>query len=668
MTIDELEAIVKEKKTDRFNVKILLINNYENVFELKKLYTAYGYKIKDLREFQSNENQWFGVSKLNRIINNLTDDTILFSVSEIIRFYNKDDFKNFFDSIFSIENKKNIIHVPLFGLKSRFNNQYFNTYYRKNEYNYVYDIDSAYNKLDLNIVDFEVPFSNTLDSIEDWLNFYNSPTNNIICSPRPLVERINNQHNDDLISINNIADQKEFIEKYMRKSFPLYFKKSEVDYWNQLIIDLKENSLEQILKTKLNLHSLSPSEVLKKICSEKNLYSKWLLKGYAIFEDDKNNYFYQVVKSSDISDVLIEKIWFDIFNDDFNAQYAIQRYEILKKFYSTTKPSKAIEEKLKQLLQNHEQLILILTGITLIEKEYIVNLYALNKISDEYLKKYYSDLISYIDNVDFKNSIEWVHNYFTEYKKSKINNQISLILSNTLKEKNKNKDSFFEWYADTTFQEITDFKIEKEKTLWIDGLGIEWLGVIKHYAFEKGYICEFYLSKSNLPTTTHCNKFNDIKKTDALDRDYIHKQASYQYPKNLIEEIEIIKDILDNYIHDDLTIVSDHGFSAFCSFQSKINSFNNDEHEGRCAKVDNLMEDVNYFSYDFPKCGRYLVSLNHNSLNNKTKREAHGGVTPEEVIVPIIKLHKITNKENIIKQQIKPDTFIKKGFEEDDLF
>ena len=77
------------------------------------------------------------------------------------------------------------------------------------------------------------------------------------------------------------------------------------------------------------------------------------------------------------------------------------------------------------------------------------------------------------------------------------------------------------------------------------------------------------------------------------------------------------------------------------------------------------MDDTNYFSYDFPECGRYLVSLNHISLNNKTRREAHGGATPEEVIVPIIKIYKtIETKEE--RKEIKP--IVQKGFEEEELF
>ncbi len=663
MTINELEIVLKENRLERFSSKIILINSYKNVFELQKIYRSCGYTVKDLRTFQSKENQWFGVSRLNRKINQITGNTILFSVSEIIRFYDRDDFKSFFDNFFSIENRKYSVHIPLFGLKSRFYSQYFNTFYRRNEYSFVYELNSIFDKIDLNIVNFEVPFDNTLDTVKDWLNFYNLPTNNIICSPRPLVERIKNQYNDDIININYIDNQKEFIEKYMKKSFPLDFKEDEKEYWNRLIIDFQESNLKEILQKKLNLHNLTPIEMIQKICQEQDLYIKWLLKGYSLEFCKNDSYFYRVIQNSNLNERLIDKIWFDIF-DDYSLTHLKERFDILSIFYKNNTPSFEIENRLTKYLENCDYLTAILTGITTIEKKYIVELYTLNKIDIKYCQKYYKDLTSYMDSVDFINSIEWVEDYFKEYKKSKIENKISLKLADILKKQNQSQNSFFNWYADTTFKEVADFQIIKEKTLWIDGLGIEWLGVIKNYALSKGYACDFYISRANLPTITKCNRFKGIEKTEKLDN-YIHKQKAYRYPLNLIEEINIIKEILDSYLHDELTIVSDHGFSAFCSFQTKINSFSGDEHEGRCAKIEELLDDNNYFSYDF-QCGRYLVSLNHNSLNNKTRREAHGGATPEEVIVPIIKIYKTKNKEKIKSTEFK--STVKKGFEEDELF
>jgi len=666
MLLEEFDKRLKELQHSRYSTKILLSNNYDDVFELKKIFSKRNYNLIELKNFQENENSWFGISTLLDIIKSLKENSVVFSVSEIVRFYNDDDFIVFFRSLFEIEDNSKNIFIPLFGLESRFNRIFFNTFHRKNEYQYVFNIDSKNEKFELFIVDFEVPFENQLKTIKDWLEFYQKPKNNLICSPKPLVFKAKNLVSDDLIQVYKITNHKEFIEKYLHKMFPIDYHENEKEYWKRLTNDLKESNLEKLLKENFNLHTLKPSEIVKAICNETDLYYKWLMKGYLLLqENEKDTYFYEVVKNSNLNDLLIERIWFDIFEDEYTSKYISQRYEILKEYYKNQELTIRIKEKLANYLKNNEQIIPLLTGISDIEKEHIIQFYASGKVNDEYISKYYSDLTSYLENIEFTNNIDWVNDYFVEYKQSKVKNDISYKLDNILKEKNKNQESFFGWYTDTAFKAISDFDIDKEKTLWVDGLGIEWMGIVKQYINQKGFECEFYLSKSKLPTITKCNKFDDIKKTDLLDS-YIHSQSKYLFPRNLIKEIEIVKKILDDYLEDELIIVSDHGFSAFCSFQTKVNSFSNDEHEGRCAKVDNIISDNNYFSYDF-ECGRYLMSLNHVSLNNKTRREAHGGVTPEEVIVPIVKIYK-SKKNNIKKTTTTQKTKSKKGFEEEEFF
>jgi len=661
MTIDEFDKLLTELKTSRYSIKIVFSNSYDTVFDIKRVFLKHDYKAVELKDFQTNENSWFGVSRLLDVIKGLEKSSIIFGVSEIVRFFSDEEFFSFFRSLFEIEDSSKNIFIPLFGLKSRFNAKFFNSFHRKDEYRYIYEIDSKNEKFELFVVDFEVPFDNQLKTIKDWLEFYKNPKNNLICSPKPLVYKVKNLKSDDLLQVYHINNAKEFIEFYMKKSFLLEYNDKEEKFWQRLIKDIKNNSIEQLLKDRFNLHSLTHSVILKEVCNESELYYKWLMKEYVLSQQNDGSYFYEIIKNSNIDDILIERVWFEIF-ENYNFSYLSQRYEILSQFYKNKKPSAKIEKKLKEKLRDFEPKIPILTGITQVEKEYIVRFYALNMIDDKYIEKYYKDLFFYLEDVKFLNEIEWVDRYFQEYKISKVKNEISQTLKEMIKEKNKSQDSFFEWYTDTTFKEVDE--IDKEKILWIDGLGIEWVGVIKNYFLQKGYDFKVYLSKSKLPTITKCNRFENIKKCDILDN-YIHSQSSYNYPKNLIEEIEIVKKILDDYLEDELTIVSDHGFSAFCSFQeSKINSFSEDEHEGRCAKIDKLINDNNYFSYDF-ECGRYLVSLNHTSLNNKTKREAHGGATPEEVIVPIIKIFK---SKEISKEDkpLKPKK--KKGFTEEELF
>ena len=667
MKLEDFESILKQHKKNRFNVKLLFVNNYDLVPSIKKIFNKNGFKIKDLREFQQKEDEWFGFSKLAKIIREITQPTVLFSVSEIVRFYSNEDFKAFFNQIFAIENRDFDIYIPVFGLKSRFLNDFYNSYYRKDEYEFFYEIDSEYKNILLYVVDFDISYPNRLDTVRDWLSFYNNPKNNLICLSKPLVKRIKNHIKDDLLKIEYIVNEKEFLEKYLKKSFPIEYKNSEKKLWKRLIKDLENTSLKELIQEKLNINQLKFVDILNKVCHQNNnRYLKWILKGYALKYLDDDNYSTAISKNADINKPFIYEVWFNIF-DNFKKNYIQERFNILQEFYKNEKPNQKIELKLKEKLLNTQNTLSFLTGITKVEKELIINFCNKKEISLEQLKRIYPDLYFYLSDVEFKNNIDWVREYFKEYKISKITNKPTKRLSELLKEYNGSKDKFFGWYEDLNFKELYSFNdLSNFKKLWIDGLGIEWVGLIESYIKSKyQYNIECYLSKSKLPTKTECNRFENIKKVETLDK-YIHEQKKYQYPLNLIEEIEIIKNIIDENIEDNLLIVSDHGFSPFCSFKNKINDFDNVDHEGRCAKIDDLIEDSNYFSYDF-ECGRYLVSLNHNSLSNKTRREAHGGVTPEEVIVPIIKIYKTNETFKEDKKEVKKKE-IKRGFIEEELF
>lgn len=666
MTLEAFDEILKKREKSRFNVKLLLINNYDLTSSIKQIFDKNNFRFKDLREFQNdNVDQWFGPSKLNRIIENITEPTVLFSVSEVVRFYNDEDFESFFKRIFAIENKGYDIYIPIFGLESRFLSDFYNNFYRRDEFDFFHKIDSEYKKITLHVVNFDISYPNRLDTISDWLFFYNNPTNNLICSPRPLVERISNQSNDDLITINNILNEKDFLEKYLEKSFPIAYNEHDRELWQKLIEDLQNSSLKELVQRELNLNQLSPIEILTKVCKQSNRYVKWLLKGYALEHLNDDSYFTTILKNVNIDEPLIDKVWFHIF-DNFNLNHIDERFEILSSFYQSSKPKSKIEEKLHNLLSSAQSPESFITGITAIEKDLIIKLFNENKLSIVQLEKFYPDLIAYLNDIEFENNINWVKEYFKEYKFSKLKHQPTEKLNELLRQQNGSKELFFKWYEDLNFKELYHFNdLSNYKKLWVDGLGIEWVGLIKSYIESNyDYRVECFLSKSKLPTKTECNRFKDIAKIETLD-EYIHKQTSYKHPLNLIQEIEIIKDIIHQNIDEDLLIVSDHGFSAFCSFKSKTNSFSNDDHEGRCAKIDALIEDVNYFSHDFD-CGRYLVALNHNSLNHKTRREAHGGATPEEVIVPIIKISKKTT--NKIQQEVKQPIKETKGFVEEELF
>jgi hypothetical protein len=123
-----------------------------------------------------------------------------------------------------------------------------------------------------------------------------------------------------------------------------------------------------------------------------------------------------------------------------------------------------------------------------------------------------------------------------------------------------------------------------------------------------------------------------------------------------VDEIEIVKKLVEEIVDiskfQDVIIVSDHGFSFLCSSsKNKPLNFENVEHEGRCKenKEDIQLDDVDYMTWEVengPCEGKnFIVALKHKSLGKVSKREVHGGATPEEIVVPFIVVGPRSKKE-----------------------
>ena len=102
------------------------------------------------------------------------------------------------------------------------------------------------------------------------------------------------------------------------------------------------------------------------------------------------------------------------------------------------------------------------------------------------------------------------------------------------------------------------------KVYWIDGLGIEYLSLIKEIISKSNFQIENRrLQKQGIPSSTDHNKFEDAIKIEDLDN-YIHNNL-YQYPQTICKEIEI-KDIFSKILaqsaESTIAIVSDHGLTA----------------------------------------------------------------------------------------------------------
>jgi hypothetical protein len=295
------------------------------------------------------------------------------------------------------------------------------------------------------------------------------------------------------------------------------------------------------------------------------------------------------------------------------------------------------------------------------------------------LQNIYPDFAAYMNDLKLDS---WANTYIQAYKKAKIEDKYSDEIKNIVAEKNANENSFYEWYNSNEF-ELSKELLAKEtvdKVYWIDGLGIEYLSLIKERISKSNFQIEkLKIAKTGIPSSTEHNKFEGVIKIEDLDN-YIHNNL-YQYPQTICKEIEIVKGIFSKILtqstESTIAIVSDHGLTALSRLVDSKKYAAKASHEGRYIKLDSeeTIEDTDYIRH---KNGEdyYKVALTHASLDTKPIREVHGGCTPEEILVPLIV---ISNKksartaEKIVKtkqqtENVVSDTQKKEGFEEEELF
>jgi hypothetical protein len=112
-------------------------------------------------------------------------------------------------------------------------------------------------------------------------------------------------------------------------------------------------------------------------------------------------------------------------------------------------------------------------------------------------------------------------------------------------------------------------------------------------------------------------------------------------PFTVIKEIELVRKSIENilqlYIGKKIAIISDHGLTYLSQMQSGKNLTGVDsDHHGRIAIRKKAGNDADN-SYFRLEDGKTLCALKHESLCAKVpaNQGAHGGCTPEEVLVPI---------------------------------
>ena len=656
----------------RFPVRFIFLNSHEELNEIVDLLTD-GAKLVEISSFLYSDNSWFTVDQIVKEIKNINETSVIVPLSEYIRFLNHDSFFKILSGLAEIENTNLKLYIPFVGLWERFENEFLENYSRRDNWAPIWRMITEPKRINIYQVNFD--FNDKINTnnlklvsnTKEWFDLWKlSDIKSIISLPKPLSIHFKNSLPDQTFTQDIIDNPKQYLSTILGMDVAIDYNPQEKQYWDELLIDISNNdkniSFRDYFSEKLNIHNisnLSKTDYLDYFFKNiNNSYYQWLIKNFYLQSKHfKDSYLAHCFKQTNklSNNTLSRKIFLEIFNLDYCESFLEERRLLLESVnkFELSLSENAFGEAYKKIAElDFKKQLHYLTTNTDAEKYKILEIIRDNGIESVILdlKTIFPELYYYLNwNISINNEVpNWILEYFEEYNKSKVLNLKSTKLTELLAEKN-HPDKFYEWYYN--LDKISSVDASGNFIVWIDGLGAEWLPLFIHYLNYFGVnnnkkVKRKTINSVYIPTATKFNKVDCNLKLNDLDK-FIHDNY-YKYPDSLLTEFDYIKDLARKISKMDapkISILSDHGFSFLCTKpfnNKKVHDFKNSEHEGRyfllgdAVCVDN--EDYMVTETDSPgfENQKYVVALKHVSLDNVPSHEVHGGVTPEELLVPCI--------------------------------
>lgn len=622
------------------------------------------------------------------------NDFVIAPFSEVTRFYENEKYAEF-DSLLKtirlIEASEDAqqshqrIYVPIIGMQSkmgRFKNDpniHIWEYHSESEgsnYQLILSRGTTYGVHGLSNEYTLCP------DLKHWISLWKNGTSvkqRIICSSKTIFENAHCAQPDNAFKYTVCNNAYEFLKDGLRLNIAsCNVGEDDLQYWEKLAyeIDITNFSFDSFINERFNIFSLeSEKDFVLAWFEHKDAYSRWLLKMFFLSKGDDQTYLCRVLANCNTQSTsdFFSQMATQIFDEPFNDIAIKQRFVSLKEaFLHGVKITDMAERKLKAKLsaiaadpsRGIYTAMKYMTPLTVSEHELIITWLGQGKIERKDIKFLFPNLYYYTEpfslQVDKENL--WINDYFEIYRNAKVSNRLTEEVTNYIKEKNASSTTFMMWHDQ--FKTTKTFLYNREDIdvfYWIDGLGIDWIPFIaqtvKKHQVDGVFLNEIYIATAELPTCTANNKikledlaFERLKKLGDIDT-YAH--AHKEYPGYLIKEFDMVEkcitNLLSQYNGKKIAIISDHGISYLSQLATGLNLANiNSDHSGRCGEwvQGNVIKDNKYLILED---GKTICSLTHNSLTGKIPIGigAHGGATPEEVLVPIIIISGKKNASNI---------------------
>lgn len=708
--------IIRDKDTSdmlaqRYAVRFIMLNNFNEFKNLAKFMVSIGVESLDLENLidEGEDDTWITKDVLKTAIKACDTSTFVSPFSELVRFYNDDDFRGFFNEIMLLEDirhPKKRIYVPLIGLQNRFTD-FLNHFARIQESAPIWRYDAEPQSVEVFFAkykDFKLPSGEIqcqLDSLKDWLKFWKvqAPQERIVCSSIPISAKFKYSKPDNIFNFTKINSPYEFMTQFLELSFSFDYLEEDRLYWDDLLNNLNKDKLssfsfEAFTRSLFNKVTLTASDVISEWQNDNNApFKRWMLKNYVLHTSFNKEYPYLTLCMESVSDMsdkhqlpsfIATRLLYELPAGK-RETYAEERRKIIVDnravfCYAVSQHDQNwLLTRTKEMFQQGQDLnaaIDICTGVFDFEKILLMGWYAhypTNKKLKQAINEIYPEFAAYIKSVrpsHFRIENQWSIEYIAEYKKAKLIDKYTEGIADYINQKNESAKTFYKWYYEfenshSLLAEVSNSPIYKPNMVyWIDGLGVEFLSYLL-YLIESEHsdlkVVRSQITRSSIPSSTDLNRFDgeEVKKFGALD-ELGHDSHMYQYLYTLKDELKILKEIVHEIIGASkkqsctIAIVSDHGLSCLSRKAPSKKYEGKFEHEGRYIKtIAEAQSDPDYIVHKNETDNEYYkVALTHSSLSKAPTHQVHGGCTPEEVLVPFILLSN-KNVPGYIKYEIK---------------
>lgn len=621
------------------------------------------------------------------------NDFVIAPFSEIARFYDNQKYCEFdalLQSIRLIESPEDAqrehqrIYVPIIGMEGKMSKFKSDPNIHIWEYHSGEDARNyrlIVSKSTYGVRGLEEAYS-LCGSMKEWISLWkvgNKVDNEIICTSKAIYNNAHNAQPDNAFEYAVCHNAYEFLAKGLQLDLHgISTKEEDMPFWEQLArqIDVGDFNFEQFVTRRFNVINLSEdaSKFIEAWLDCNDDFSRWLLKSHYLRKQSNGTYLGRCLLSMNSlkSSELFSALATTIFDDTYNQEAISLRSKLLREaadkgIQVTELTETKVKAKLMAMAASPERgyyaAMQYITPLTRSERSLMIEWLGKGFIQREQTKRLFPRLYAYTEEpyLHLPQSISWINEYFKEYVASKIANMPSEALGGMLRKKNANEVAFEEWK--NQFKTVKTYLYSREDIevyYWIDGLGTDWIPfiakVIEKHNVDSVYLNEVYIATAELPTTTAVNKAKleelatgKLQKIGDIDS-FAHTQK--EYPTYIIDELEMVEKaihkVLTQYNGKKIAFVSDHGISYMAGHGKGLNIAGiTPNHQGRCAVWENgkAPHDNNYAILSD---GQTICSLTYDSLASKTPigQGAHGGATPEEVLVPIIIVSSQKNASN----------------------